>query len=77
MDARRDIDFNALTDELQTRLQLLQYRTQRLRSWRALHRQAWKTRRLQRRRLFQPEALHRAAVIVATGDEDLTPIGVN
>ena len=77
MDARRDIDFNALTDGLQTRLQLLRHRTQRLRSWRALHRQAWKTRRMHSRRLFQPEAVHRAAVIVATGDDDLTPIWVN
>ncbi len=76
MDARRDIDFNALTDKLQTRLQLLNYRTQRLRSWRALHRQAWKTRRLRNRHLFQAEALHRAVVIVAT-DDDLTPIWVN
>lgn len=77
MDARRDIDFDALTDGLLMRLQLLRYRTHCLRSWRALHRQAWKTRTLRIRRMLTREAVHRAAVIVATGEKDLTPLWVN
>lgn len=77
MDTDSSIDFDALTDRLFIRLQLLRYRTQCLRSWRALHRQSWKSRHLPVRRQLKREAVHRAATIVATENHNLMPIWLN
>lgn len=77
MDTQPHIDFDALTDQLFMRLQLLRYRTQCLRSWRALHRQSWKARTLRTRRMLTSESVHRSAVIIATEYHDLIPVWTN
>lgn len=77
MDTHSPIDFDDLTDRLFIRLQLLRYRTQCLRSWRALHRQSWKSRHLAVRRQLTREAVHRSAAIVATDNHDLMPVWLN
>lgn len=77
MDTDSHIDFDALTDRLLMRLQLLRYRTHCLRSWRALHRQSWKSRHLSTRRLLTRKSVHRSAVIIATEEHDLIPVWVN
>lgn len=77
MDTDSSIDFDDLTDRLFIRLQLLRYRTQCLRSWRALHRQSWKSRHLSIRRQLRRDSVHRSATIVATENHNLMPIWHN
>jgi len=76
MNSRHDVDLDTLTDQLLVRIQLLRYRTQRLRGWRALHGQIIKNR-LPGRRLLSPKAVHRAVVIVIADEDEPIPIWVN
>lgn len=76
MNSRHDVDLDALTDRLLIRIQLLRFRTQRLRGWRALHGQIIRNR-LSGRRLLTPQAVHRAVVIVLDGHDEPTPLWVN
>lgn len=76
MNSRHDVDLDALTDRLLIRIQLLRFRTRRLRGWRALHGQIIKSR-LPGRRLLPPQAVHRAVVIVVAGEDEPMPIWVN
>lgn len=76
MHSRHDVNIDALTDQLLVRIQLLRFRTHRLRGWRALHGQIIKSR-LPGRRLLTPKAVHRAVVIVVAGEDEPMPIWVN
>ena len=76
MNSRYDVDLDALTDRLLIRIQLLRFRTQRLRGWRALHGQVIKSR-LPGRRLLTSQAVHRAVVIVVASNDEPVPIWVN
>lgn len=76
MQSSPDVHIDTLTDHLLVRIQLLRFRTHRLRSWRALHGQILKSC-LPGRRLLPPKAVHRAVVIVVAGEDEPMPIWVN
>lgn len=76
MHSQHNVDLDALTDRLLIRIQLLRFRTQRLRGWRALHGQIIKSR-LPGRRLLTPKTVHRAVVIEVTSKSEPVPIWVN
>jgi hypothetical protein len=76
MHSQHDVHIDELTDRLLVRIQMLRYRTHRLRGWRALHGQIIKSR-LPGRRLLTPKAVHRAIVIEVANNDEPIPIWVN
>jgi hypothetical protein len=76
MHSQHDVHIDELTDRLLVRVQLLRYRTHRLRGWRALHGQIIKSR-LPGRRFLTPKAVHRSIVIVVANDDEPIPVWVN
>jgi hypothetical protein len=76
MHSPHDVHIDELTDLLLVRIQLLRYRTHRLRGWRALHGQIIKSR-LPGRRFLTPRAVHRSIVIVVASDDEPIPLWVN